>query len=106
MATHKTEEFNSGDQQISQVAKAMSHPARIAILRLLASGEQMTCGDIVKVLPLAQATVSHHLKELTETKLINLIHEGKKSLYAVNWETWNNCTQEFTFLLGLLNKKG
>lgn len=105
MATHKKEDFNSEDQQISNVARAMSHPARIAILRILADHPNSTCGEIVELLPLAQATVSHHLKELQSAKLIQMVNEGKKSLYKVNQATWNGYTEEISFLLSLLNKK-
>lgn len=105
MATHKKEDFNSEDQQISNVARAMSHPARIAILRILADHPGSTCGEIVELLPLAQATVSHHLKELQTAKLINMVNEGKKSLYKVNQATWDGYTKEVSFLLTLLNKK-
>lgn len=105
MANHKKEDFNIEDQQISLVARAMSHPARIAILRILADHKGITCGEIVELLPLAQATVSHHLKELQQAKLIHMVNEGKKSLYEVNRESWDEYTKEVSFLLSLLNKK-
>ncbi|HTK17857.1 MAG TPA: helix-turn-helix domain-containing protein [Mucilaginibacter sp.] len=103
MAIHKTDQFSVSDQQMSSLAKAMSHPARIAIMRILAERQRLTCGEIVDQLPLAQATVSHHLKDLVEVSLINLIHEGKKSLYELNWGTWDSFTGEFGFLLSLFN---
>lgn len=103
MAVHKKDEFSVEDQQMSLLAKAMSHPARIAILRILAEYPRLTCGEIVELLPLAQATVSHHLKDLTEVTLINLIHEGKRSLYELNWNTWNVYTKQFSYLMDLLN---
>lgn len=106
MAIHKTDQFSVTDQQMSALAKAMSHPARIAIMRILAQHEHMTCGEIVDLLPLAQATVSHHLKDLVDVSLINLIHEGKKSLYELNWQTWESFTSEFSFMLSLLNNGG
>jgi len=106
MAVHKTDQFSISDQQMSALAKAISHPARIAILRILAQHESMTCGEIVDLLPLAQATVSHHLKDLVEVSLISMVHEGKKSLYELNWQTWESFTNEFSFLLSLLNTDG
>lgn len=105
MAVHKKDEFSTGDQQMSLLAKAMSHPARIAILRILAENPRLTCGEIVGLLPLAQATVSHHLKDLTEVSLISLHHEGKKSLYELNWATWDAYTKQFSYLMDLLNKE-
>ncbi|SHN36791.1 ArsR/SmtB family transcription factor [Mucilaginibacter sp. OK098] len=105
MANHKKAEFTSIDQRISEVAKAMSHPARIAILRILAQHPKFTCGEIVEILPLSQPTVSHHLKELLTTDLITVINEGKKSLYEVNWNSWGQYTGEFGDLLSALQKK-
>ncbi|MCC8424593.1 helix-turn-helix transcriptional regulator [Mucilaginibacter sp. UR6-11] len=103
MANHKKEEFNISDQQISLVAKAMSHPARIAILRILAENKRYSCGEIVARLPLAQATVSHHLKELQEASLILMVNAGKSTLYEINWVTWNTYVGQFNNLLSLLN---
>ncbi|WP_214073147.1 helix-turn-helix transcriptional regulator [Mucilaginibacter sp. dw_454] len=102
MAIHKTDQFSAPDQQMSSLAKAMSHPARIAILRILAQRNNMTCGEIVELLPLAQATVSHHLKDLVDVSMINLIHEGKKSLYELNAKTWNAFSNDFSGLLSVL----
>lgn len=106
MATHKKKDFDSQDQQISMIAGAMSHPARIAILRILADNKRLSCGDIVELLPLAQATVSHHLKELLAVQLITMTNEGKKSLYEVNQTTWNIYTKDIGHLLTLLNNTG
>jgi len=104
MANHKKGEFASTDQHISMVAKALSHPARIAILRILALRKQFTCGEIVEVLPLAQPTVSHHLKELMESGLITVTIDGKKSLYDVNWNSWNRYTGELDLLIAAMSK--
>lgn len=66
----KTEEFTVKDNRIAKYAKALGHPARIAILRLLVKKEACVCGDIVDELPLSQSTVSQHLKELKDVGLI------------------------------------
>jgi len=105
MANHKKEEFTSTDQHISLVAKAMSHPARIAILRILAEHPNFTTGEIVELLPLAQPTVSHHLKELIASDLISASNEGKKSIYQVNWQSWTSYTGVFDNLLDMMQKK-
>lgn len=105
MANHKKEEFTSTDQHISLVAKAMSHPARIAILRILAKHPNFTTGEIVELLPLAQPTVSHHLKELIASHLITASNEGKKSIYQVNWQSWTSYTGVFDNLLDMMQKK-
>ena len=70
MALNKSEVFSADDQQVAAWAKALAHPARIAILRVLAERGSCVCGEVVQVLPLAQATVSQHLKELKEAGLI------------------------------------
>lgn len=105
MANHKKSEFGSTDQHISAVAKALSHPARIAILRILSQHRNFTCGEIVEVLPLAQPTVSHHLKELLESNLITVCIDGKRSLYDVNWNSWNSYTQQLDHLIAAMNSK-
>ncbi|QEM10515.1 MULTISPECIES: ArsR/SmtB family transcription factor [Mucilaginibacter] len=103
MANHKKAEFAATDQDLSMVAKALSHPARIAIMRILAQHKHFTCGEIVEILPLAQPTVSHHLKELMDARLITVAIDGKKSLYDVNWPTWNRYTAQFENMLSAIN---
>ncbi|MGB3154258.1 MAG: metalloregulator ArsR/SmtB family transcription factor, partial [Chitinophagaceae bacterium] len=70
MATHKKEAFTQKEQALANFAKAMAHPARIAILKVLAQRNECICGEIVDLLPLAQSTVSQHLKELKSAGLI------------------------------------
>src|SRR3954462_15628736 len=93
MAISKKTEFTSKDQQIAAFAKALSHPARVAILRAIAKRGTCICGEIVEVLPLAQSTVSQHLKDLKESGLIQGDVEGTKSCYCIAWDVlekaWN-----------------
>ena len=63
--------YSAEDMQIARFAKALGHPARIAILHFLAAQEQCYFGDIHEELPIAKATVSQHLKELKEAGLIH-----------------------------------
>lgn len=86
MAINKKEVFEPELIELADLAKALSHPARIAILRTLAEKQVCICGEIVEVMPLAQATVSQHLKELKKAGLITGEVEGKKSCYCINWE--------------------
>ncbi len=69
---------------ISAIAKALGHPARIAIMEYLASVDSCICGDIVKELPLAQSTVSQHLKALKNADLIQGNIEGNAICYCIN----------------------
>ena len=80
--------YTTKQEQVARFAKAMGHPARIAILQFLA--QQTTCyfGDIHEELPIAKATVSQHLKELKEAGLIQGEVETPKVKYCINHENW------------------
>jgi len=71
------------DQELALLAKALGHPARVRILRLLLSRETCFCGELVDELPLAQATVSQHLKVLTDAGLITVKNQGARTCYCV-----------------------
>ncbi|HEY5615665.1 MAG TPA: metalloregulator ArsR/SmtB family transcription factor [Bacteroidota bacterium] len=113
MPITKTEEFRKADVKLAELAQALAHPARIAILRTLAgwcspNGSQCVCGDIVEVLPLAQATVSQHLKKLKDVGLIDGTIDGPRSCYCINWETLAKAEAMFGNFIGNLqsNNKG
>lgn len=89
MGTTKEEEFKLKDIRIANYAKALSHPARIAILKLLIEKKTCICGDIVDELPLSQSTVSQHLKELKQAGLIKGDIEGAKVCYCIDEKEWN-----------------
>jgi ArsR family transcriptional regulator len=71
--------------QISEFTKALAHPARVEILETLARKEVCLCREIVADLPLAQSTVSMHLKELKKSGIIDFEIDGVKSFYSINW---------------------
>lgn len=102
MAINKKEEFAESEKLLSEFAKALSHPARVAILRVLAERQTCICGEIVEVLPLAQATVSQHLKELKSAGLITGEIDGKKSCYCINWEALTSVGTAFQQLFAAL----
>ncbi len=102
MAIHKKEEFSQKEQELAAFAKAMSHPARIAILKMLAQHNECICGEIVEVLPLSQSTVSQHLKELKNAGLVNGTVDGQKSCYCINWKAFEKFMSEFSFLFNKL----
>lgn len=102
MAIHKKEEFNQKEQELAAFAKALAHPARIAILKVLAQHNECICGEIVEVLPLAQSTVSQHLKELKNAGLITGTVDGPKSCYCINWKAFEKFSAEFNFLFSKL----
>ena len=84
MGATKTEHFTEHQNGIAMLAKALGHPARIAIIEYLASVDSCICGDIVKELPLAQPTVSQHLKELKNAGLIKGNIEGTSICYCID----------------------
>ncbi|MFY9311541.1 MAG: metalloregulator ArsR/SmtB family transcription factor [Bacteroidia bacterium] len=90
MGLTKTEEFTIRDNKTAAYAKALAHPARVAILQVLIKKQNCICGDIVDELPLSQSTVSQHLKELKEAGLIKGEIEGAKVCYCIDWKEWEN----------------
>ncbi len=84
MGLSKTEEFTKSQNEIAALAKALGHPARVAILQFLAVQKSCVCGDIVNELPLSQSTVSQHLKELKKVGLIKGDIEGPSVCYCVD----------------------
>ncbi len=87
MSIRKKEEFTQEEIWLADVAKALSHPARIKILKILTEINGCMVGSIVDVLPLAQATVSQHLKELKRVDLIQGEIDGPRICYCVNSKT-------------------
>ncbi|MBO5704099.1 MAG: winged helix-turn-helix transcriptional regulator [Bacteroidaceae bacterium] len=81
-------EYSIKQEQVARFAKAMGHPARIAILQFLAKQTQCYFGDIHEELPIAKATVSQHLKELKDAGLIQGEVETPKVKYCINRENW------------------
>ncbi|GAC1425553.1 MAG: metalloregulator ArsR/SmtB family transcription factor [Flavisolibacter sp.] len=90
MGLTKSYEFSAKENRLAKYAKALGHPARVAILKLLASKQTCVCGDIVDELPLSQSTVSQHLKELKEAGLIKGEIEGTKVCYCIDGKEWKS----------------
>jgi DNA-binding transcriptional ArsR family regulator len=84
MKIHKKEEFGKKKQYLASLARAISHPARISILKILAKEGNCSCNEIVEELPLSQSTVSQHLKELKNCGLISVTVQGTSSIYTLN----------------------
>lgn len=87
MGLSKTADFSKSQNELASLAKALGHPARIAILQFLASKKSCICGDIVDELPLSQSTVSQHLKELKKVGLIKGEIDGPSVCYCLNEQT-------------------
>jgi DNA-binding transcriptional ArsR family regulator len=93
------ERYTEEDLLIAKYAKALGHPARVTIIKLLAAQDTCYCGDIVKELPIAQATVSQHLKELKESGLIQGSIEPPKVKYCINRQSRKQAKKIFNEFL-------
>lgn len=87
MAERKIDEFSKEEILLADLAKALSHPARIKILKVINDSNSCMCGEIVDRIPLSQSTVSQHLKELKKAGLIVGEIEGPKICYCLNGKT-------------------
>ena len=95
MGVTKTQNYTEEQNELAQLSKAFSHPARIAIIQHLLKTRQCINGDLVEELELAQATVSQHLKELKNIGLIQGTVEGTSMNYCINPEVWRNMRTQF-----------
>ena len=102
MGLTKNEEFTVKENKIAAYAKALAHPARVAIIEMLLRKDTCICGDIVEELPLSQSTISQHLKELKNAGLIKGEIEGVTTCYCIDEKEWQ---QAKNYLGGLLNTK-
>ncbi len=84
MAYSKKNSFETRQARLAELSKALGHPARITILKTLMERNRCICGEIVEVMPLAQSTVSQHLKALKEAGLIKGVVEGPTSCYCID----------------------
>jgi ArsR family transcriptional regulator, arsenate/arsenite/antimonite-responsive transcriptional repressor len=100
MGTSKKEAFNREQNRLADLAKALAHPARIAILEFLSRKNTCICGDIVKELPLSQATVSQHLAELKRVGLIRGDIDGPRVCYCLNPKVWQEAKGLLVRFLG------
>lgn len=89
MGTTKSDIFTKDQNEIASIAKAIGHPARIAILQYLLKKNACVCGDIVDEIGLAQATVSQHLKELKQAGLIKGDIDGRSVCYCIDNTKWD-----------------
>lgn len=101
----KTVEFDPELQELAQAAKLLSHPARIAVVKLLAEKKTCISGDIANELPLSRATVSQHLQELKNAGLIRGEISGLNVNYCLNVEKWAAIKARFDAFFDLTIQK-
>lgn len=105
MGLTKTEKFSTAQNEVATLAKAIGHPARVAILEhLLRQGACIT-KDIVEELPLAQPTISQHLKELKKVGVIKGEIEGTSICYCIDEEKWAAIQSKFNTFFDLSRLK-
>ncbi|TDN36689.1 ArsR family transcriptional regulator [Hymenobacter sp. UV11] len=100
MTYAKTAAFTTEQQQLARMAKALAHPARVAIIQFLARQKTCISGDIAAELPLARTTVSQHLQELKALDLIRGEIDGLTVCYCLNTELLRQVQQQFTAFFG------
>ncbi len=105
MGLTKSEIFTDQQNQISIIAKAFGHPARIAILQHLFKTNSCICGDLVDEIGLAQPTISQHLKELKNIGLIKGNIEGTSICYCIDQTNWANIKDIFIQFLDYESQK-
>ena len=105
MGATKTDHFTDSQNQLATMAKAIGHPARVAILDYLLKVNACICGDIVNELPLAQPTVSQHLKELKNAGLIKGNIEGTAICYCIDENAVNTLKTYFEGILKTIENK-
>ena len=103
MRLSKAELFGEREVGLAEFAMALSHPARIAIVTMLMDGGELCCGDIVEGLPLAQATVSQHLKALEKAGLLAVRPDGVCMRYRLVRERLQSFCHAFQETLGTTN---
>jgi len=104
MARAKNDLFGNDLTGLAKTAKALAHPVRIEILRILAARDVCMCGEIVDQLPLSQSTVSQHLKELKRAGLIRGEIEGPRTCYCLNKEALRKAMSAFSGLFSSICK--
>jgi predicted transcriptional regulator len=95
MINNKKEHFTKEQIEFADLAKAIAHPARIAILQYLLKTNACICADIVEALPLAQSTVSQHLKVLKKVGILKGEIEGAAICYCIDSEVWKKAKIAF-----------
>lgn len=105
MGLTKAELFTTEQNKLAAMAKALGHPARVAILEYLLKVNECICGDIVNELPLAQPTVSQHLKELKNAGLIKGNIEGTAICYCIDEAAMEVLSKYFAGVITKLENK-
>lgn len=99
MTNNKAEQFNTAQKELALIAKVLSHPARIAIIQLLAEKKEIRTGNISDDLPIARTTVSQHLKVLKNAGIIQGTIDGLKIHYCLDMKRLNEIKEKYNSFL-------
>jgi len=105
MSYSKITAFNKKEQEVSIIFKALGHPARLSILRVLAKYNTCMCGEIVAELPLSQSTVSQHLRALKSIGVIQAKQEGSAVAYSIHKKSLKKAERKMKRFFSKLNSK-
>ncbi|GGB74863.1 transcriptional regulator [Flavobacterium suaedae] len=105
MGVTKSDKFTQEQNELSIMVKALGHPARIAIIEHLLKVNSCICGDIVGALPLAQPTISQHLKELKNAGLVKGDVEGTSVCYCIDEKGFEKIKSFFDTVHSILQEK-
>lgn len=106
MGATKSDLFTAKQNELASMAKAIAHPARIAILQKVLRTQGCVCGSLVEELGLAQPTISQHLKELKNAGLLRGNVEGTSVCYCIEPETWNKYKELLAGFFVPVNEQG
>lgn len=104
MGVTRAENFTAEQNQLATIARALGHPARIAIVQQLLQNNVCVCGGLVHQIGLAQATISQHLKELKNAGIIVGTVEGTSVCYCIDRKGWARIQKQFNGLFDALGK--
>jgi len=104
MGSSKAIYFSEEQNYLAGLAKALGHPARIAILQYLIDHRTCMVGALSDIIPLSQSTVSHHLKELKSIGIIRGVIEGASVCYCIDDRNWKKLTLALQRLISDVNK--
>jgi len=104
MTNNKAEQFNKSQKELALISKVLSHPARIAIIQLLAEKKEIRTGNISNDLPIARTTVSQHLKILKNAGIIQGTIDGLKIHYCLDMKKLNEIREKYnSFLISTIS---
>ncbi len=95
MPVIKEQNLTTEEERLVRIAKALSHPARISILKLMLDKNTCFCGELTEEIGLSQSTISQHIKELKEAGLVYGKDDGPRTCYCIDVDSWSKAQELF-----------